>query len=161
MTPREIAPLFFSKLSERYLRQLATWNDTSIERFVSREIPLSDRNYRPENLLAISGAYIEEAGRTSYLRKDALQALRLLAKDFFQEFRTPLVVISGYRSVEYQKRLWDLGRCTPELCAPPGYSEHQLGLAIDIFDASTAEAYMSNARIKKYILWMQKNAHTY
>jgi LAS superfamily LD-carboxypeptidase LdcB len=60
-----------------------------------------------------------------------------MAKAFELEFGEPLVVISGYRSAEYQQRLWNLGRCHDTLCAPPGYSEHQLGLAVDIFDAST------------------------
>lgn len=84
-----------------------------------------------------------------------------MGRDFRTKFGTPLVVVSGYRSASYQQRLWDLGRCTDTLCAPPGYSEHQLGLAIDVFDATTASDYMKNALYKKYITWIQAHAHKY
>lgn len=57
--------------------------------------------------------------------------------------------------------MWDIGHCTPVYCAPAGHSEHQLGLAIDIFDATTREEYMSNPKHVQYIDWLQKHAHLY
>ena len=57
--------------------------------------------------------------------------------------------------------MWDLGKCTDSLCAPPGYSEHQLGLAVDLFDATTATEYYKNARYRKYIAWLTLHAHEY
>jgi LAS superfamily LD-carboxypeptidase LdcB len=57
--------------------------------------------------------------------------------------------------------MWDLGKCNATLCAPPGYSEHQLGLAIDIFDATTEEEYFQNEKYREYISWLQENAHKY
>lgn len=53
------------------------------------------------------------------LREDARDALWSLASAFEKKFGEPLVVVSGYRSAAYQQRLWDLGRCTDSLCAPP------------------------------------------
>jgi LAS superfamily LD-carboxypeptidase LdcB len=137
------------------------YDDASLLRFVSRYRSLNDTSYAPENLVSISGAYIDEAGRKGYLRAEAREALTPLAKAFYDKFGGPLIVISGYRSATYQQRLWDLGRCTDSLCAPSGYSEHQLGLAIDVFDASTASDFEQNARYKKYISWLQDNAHLY
>jgi D-alanyl-D-alanine carboxypeptidase len=128
---------------------------------VTKTIPLADTNYEPSDLIALSGSSVEQAGRNSYLRQDAYSALDAMGRDFRKTFGKPLVVISGYRSAAYQQRLWDLGRCTDTLCAPPGYSEHQLGLAIDVFDATTASDYMRNALYKKYITWIQKNGHIY
>ena len=136
--------------------------DTDIDVFTSRYIWLSDKSYIPPDLLGIEDlTYIEEAGRKSKLRKEAHDALWLIAKAFYKEFGEPLVVISGYRSAEYQQRMWDLGKCNATLCAPPGYSEHQLGLAIDIFDATTEEEYYKNAKNRRYIAWFQAHAYEY
>jgi D-alanyl-D-alanine carboxypeptidase len=141
---------------------LPFYDDTSIYRFVSRETPLTDRDYEPDDLVSISGAYISTAGRGNIkLRKEARDALWKLAKDFHEHFWIPLTVISTYRSAEYQKRLWDLGRCTDTLCAPPGSSEHQLGLAIDVFDATNEDDYMENRNYKNYVEWFQKYAYRY
>jgi LAS superfamily LD-carboxypeptidase LdcB len=135
--------------------------DTSLLRFVSRTTPLTDKGYIPKPLVTISGSHINQAGRNSQLRQDARDALWELAQAFEKEFGEPLVVISGYRSAAYQQRLWDLGRCTDSLCAPPGYSEHQLGLAVDLFDATTEDDFLANGRYKKYVAWLQANAHLY
>ena len=137
------------------------YDDASLFRFVSKDRPLDSRMYRPEDLTSISWAHINEAGRIGYLRTDAKTSLLELAEAFEQEFGESLVVISGYRSAAYQQRLWSLGKCHDTLCAPPGYSEHQLGLAVDLFDASTEWDFFSNKRYKKYVAWMQKNAHFY
>jgi zinc D-Ala-D-Ala carboxypeptidase len=137
------------------------YDDASLYRFVSRTTPLSSTYYIPENLVAVSGSHIDEAGRKSFIRKDAKDALLELAWAFEAEFGTPLVVVSAYRSAAYQKRLWDLGRCTDSLCAPPGHSEHQLGLAVDLFDASTLRDFEENKKYRSYIRWLQKNAHLY
>lgn len=137
------------------------YSDSSILRFVSRSVPLSEKMYRPSDLISISGSLINQAGRNSILRKEARDMLWDMANEFQKKFGVPLTVISGYRSATYQQRLWDLGRCTDSLCAPPWYSEHQLGLAVDLFDASSEIEFQSNPIYRKYILWLQNNAHLY
>jgi hypothetical protein len=92
-----LPPLFTSK------------EDTDLAIFTSRYIWLSDKNYIPLDLVSIEDlSHIEEAGRKSKLRREAHDALWFLGKAFEDEFGIPLVVISGYRSAEYQKRMWDL-----------------------------------------------------
>lgn len=135
--------------------------DENIDRFVSKEFPLSQISYAPKDLELLTGASIDTAGRVIYLRKEAVDALKRLSQDFEKEFKRPLVVVSGYRSANYQQRLWDLGRCTDTLCAPPWYSEHQLGLAIDIFEATTEKDYLANRAFARYLVWLQENAHKY
>ena len=155
------APFLFSQIQKSRNRNLPVWQDADITRFVTKRISLYDREYIPTDLVSISGSSIDEAWRSSMLRREARDALWDMNREFEWEFGTPLVVVSGYRSAKYQQRLWDLGRCTDTLCAPPGYSEHQLGLAIDIFDASTARAYMSNPRYRQYVTWLSMYAHEY
>ncbi len=137
------------------------YDDSSILRFVSRTTPLSDRNYAPSDLVSISGSLINEAGRNSQLRREARDALWNMASGFVYDVGIPLTVISGYRSATYQQRLWDLGRCSDSLCAPPGYSEHQLGLAVDLFDASSEKEFTSNPTYRKYVKWLENNAYQY
>ncbi len=141
---------------------MATGSDISITKFVSKNISLADRNYAPPDLAEIGGIdSIGEAGRKWYLRQEARDALWNMARDFTHEFWEPLIIISGYRSATYQQRMWDLGKCSDTLCAPPWYSEHQLGLAIDIFDATTASEYYKNSRYRKFIVWLKINAYKY
>ncbi len=137
------------------------YDDTSIFRFVSRTTPLSEATYGPTDLMSISGSFINQAGRNSVLRKEARDALWEMAEGFRSQFDNPLTVVSGYRSAAYQQRLWDLGRCTDSLCAPPGYSEHQLGLAVDLFDASSEKEFVSNPVYRRYLNWLQSHAHQY
>ena len=126
--------------------------DASIYRFVSRDRPLSERNYEPDDLESISGAHINTAGRSSLkLRKVARDALWDMAANFEMKFAIPITVISTYRSAKYQQRMWDLGKCSDSLCAPPGSSEHQLGLAMDLFDATTEKQYLENFNYRRYI----------
>lgn len=154
-------PMSYFQSLKKPMRTILFYEDDSLFRFVSRYRSLNDKSYAPYDLESISGAYINEAGRKSYLRVEARDALVPLAKAFEEEFGEPLTVISGYRSASYQQRLWDLGRCTSSLCAPPGYSEHQLGLAVDLFDASTEKEFDNNKRYRKYISWLKQNAHLY
>ncbi len=135
------------------------YDDSNLLRFVSRYTPLNIREYIPPDLESISGANINEAGRTVYLRAEARDWLIPLAEAFTREFGEPLTVISGYRSAAYQQRMWDLGKCNSTLCAPPGYSEHQLGLAVDLFDATIEKEFDTNKRYVRYIQWLKENAY--
>lgn len=138
------------------------YTDTSIFRFVSRDTPLNDKKYEADDLVSISGSHINMAGRSGLkLRKEARDSLWVIAADFEKKYGVPLTVISTYRSAAYQQRMWDLGKCTSSLCAPPGYSEHQLGLAMDVFDATTERDYEENQNYKRYITWFKNSAHRY
>lgn len=158
-------PVYSRNISQMNLRAPIRlpvfYDDASILRFVSRSTPLSKKTYAPSDLMSISGVLINQAWRSSQLRKEARDTLWNMAEWFYKEFGVPLTVISGYRSAAYQQRLWDLGRCTDSLCAPPGYSEHQLGLAVDLFDASTEKEFETNPTLRKYITWVKTNAYKY
>lgn len=63
------------------------------------------------------------------------------------------LISSGYRDTEEQKRLYE--EKGAEYALPPGHSEHNLGLSLDIGSTQTA---MNNAPEGK---WLQKNAWKY
>lgn len=137
-------------------------DDESLLRFVDNNISLSKVDYKPNDLVSMEWKYLNQAGRNSYIRKEARESLEELSKKFFEKFNEPLIAISGYRSAQYQQRLWDLWRCNDgAFCAKPGYSEHQLWLAIDFFDATSEKEYITNPRYKNFVIWMNENAYKY
>jgi zinc D-Ala-D-Ala carboxypeptidase len=93
---------------------------------------------------------------------DDLAALRQAAEDN----GTPLVLVSAYRSYDYQARLFEEevaanGREQAELStALPGHSEHQLGTTIDLLDTESAslEAAFASTPAGR---WLTDNAHRY
>lgn len=144
------------------VRLPAITDDTSILRYVSSDTSLSNRWYRPSSLTPLSHTAIAQAGRNSLIRSDIVPDLEALAHAFSAHFGESLIAISGFRSAQYQQRLWDIGQCSMwDFCAKPGFSEHQLGLALDFFDATSETAYMNNERYRQYVMWFEENAHLY
>lgn len=162
MVQWRFVPLSFLTLKKPIRPPEIFANDSSIFRFVSVNEPLSSKNYAPETLVTLSGANISQAGRVSMISAVAKPALEAVAKEFSEYFQEPLVGISAFRDVEYQQKLWDLWRCdSGAFCAKPGESEHQLGLTVDFFDATSETQYVNNPRYRAFVDWMQKNAHRF
>jgi zinc D-Ala-D-Ala carboxypeptidase len=78
-----------------------------------------------------------------------------------------LIAISGFRTKEDQRQLfYDISRQrnqTPaqraQVSAPPGYSEHHTGYAVDIGDGANPSANLSPSFEKTpAFLWLEKNA---
>lgn len=135
-------------------------SDDSITKFVSRNITLNDVKYTPDDLVSISNTWLVLSKWSNMkLRAIAHTKLNDMAKEFYNIFWDKLVIVSAYRSYEYQRNLkkW----CSDTLCALPGRSEHQLGLAIDIFAATTAGQFLSKAKFKQYYDRLALNAHRY
>lgn len=101
------------------------------------------------------------------LRKEAAEAAEALFLAAGQEENLILVAVSGYRSYEkqrtlYSRKLNSTGSVerTNLLVAPPGASEHQLGLAMDVGRQSTTQLNRSfgNSLEGK---WLAENAHRF
>lgn len=93
-----------------------------------------DENYEPSDLTIIDSKY---ASGTQKLRKEAQIKFEVMASDMAKE-NLKIYAGSTYRSYTYQKGLYDRyvkkdGFAAAETySARSGYSEHQLGLAVDI-----------------------------
>lgn len=85
-----------------------------------------------------------------------------------EEAGMPLAVISAYRSAEEQRALYQgtIAQQGPiyaaEYVALPGQSEHQLGLAIDLADATPACIYHATCALNPAAAtWLETHAPTY
>jgi D-alanyl-D-alanine carboxypeptidase len=81
-----------------------------------------------------------------------------------------LVAISGFRTLEDQEYLFfgikaqrgQNASTRAEVSAPPGYSEHHTGYAIDIGDRDQADTHLTvNFEETKAFQWLVKNAAFY
>jgi len=80
-----------------------------------------------------------------------------------------LTVISGFRSYEAQRILWDnavrnWGQAEAERwLARPGHSEHQTGLALDIVQHGFTGSMLTSAQFQNtpQFAWLQQHAHNY
>lgn len=97
-----------------------------------------------------------------YLNKIALKYFNELAKS------APFHVIidSGYRTYEYQKELAahilkTKGEEAKKIIAPPGASEHQTGLAIDVAFVINDEYHDDIENYPKETKWIKDNCYKY
>ena len=98
-------------------------------------------DFAPDDLVSVSRAGFPSEDRVRDIVIDDLAALRAAA----EANGTPLVVVSGYRSYDYQRDLFDnrvdqVGEAeAARRTARPGHSEHQLGTAIDVLDPGSGD----------------------
>ncbi len=148
-------------LKNRKVKSSDMESDESITKFVNNRVHFETLSYIPENLENISSSYIYDAKWwTTLMRSDANLAMQQMAEAFFNEFWKKMTVVSGYRSYAYQagiKARW----CPDNLCAKAGYSEHQSGLGVDFWSASTQAIWQADTNLSSYYDWLSENAHLY
>lgn len=119
-----------------------------------------DENYVPENLEEISKQY---ALSNMKLVKEAKEAFEEMAKAVKKEGLN-IVAMSTYRDYTYQTNLYDKyvkqdgKEAADTYSGRPGYSEHQTGLAVDVFN--NKESYINFHTTEEFI-WMQEHAKEY
>ncbi len=131
-----------------------------------------DHTFVPDELIQdpISKVWLCESALRAYLKLNAQ-----ITKDGLM----PLVLVSGYRDYDYQKKLYDRKTSwfisrglndsnaraqAAKVVAPPGSSEHQLGLAIDVasYDMKDLSDPLTEAfGCTPEAFWLSCNAHKY
>jgi D-alanyl-D-alanine carboxypeptidase len=115
--------------------------------------------YVPPDLVAVAGGYSPE--RSYFLRREtatAYETLRAAAR----RGGVALWIVSGFRSFERQKQLHQnqvlLDGPGQTTVAQPGFSEHQLGMAIDFCGADPKA--VTNARFAETVAgrWLREHA---
>ena len=117
-------------------------------------------DYVPENLKSLSSTY---ALSNMKMVEEAANAFESLSKDASKE-NYKIIAMSTYRSYEYQIDLYnkyvksDGKDAADTYSGRPGNSEHQTGLAVDVYNQT--ETYTNFEKTKEYN-WMQENAYKY
>ncbi|WP_320667603.1 M15 family metallopeptidase [Prochlorococcus sp. MIT 1307] len=103
------------------------------------------------------------------IHKDTYKALKLMRSAASAD-GIDLVLLSGYRSHDLQRQIF-YGRKSArnqiaieraKVSAPPGYSEHSTGYAIDLGDAKRRETDLEvEFETTDAFIWLQKNAAKY
>lgn len=117
-------------------------------------------DYVPENLKSLSSTY---ALSNMKMVEEAANAFESLSKDASKE-NYKIIAMSTYRSYEYQVDLYnkyvksDGKDAADTYSGRPGNSEHQTGLAVDVYNQT--ETYTNFEKTEEYD-WMQENAYKY
>lgn len=98
-----------------------------------------------------------------YVNKEMVNDLENMIKDIKKE-NLEITVVSGYRTKEYQEKLYNNyskkeGKKNADTySARPRHSEHELGLSIDV---SSKGGVMEQFAYTSEFLWMRKNSYKY
>lgn len=120
-----------------------------------------DESYNPDDLVDISNVYAYEGNK---LRKDAYDAFKKMHVDAKND-NINLIINSTYRSYEKQNEIYEdycnwYGQTKADAqAARPGHSEHQTGLAIDVF--STDNQLSGTFKDSTGYAWLKENAYKY
>lgn len=117
-------------------------------------------NYIPENLEEIDKKYSIGGMKLVNYAKEAFEKM---ASDAKKE-NLSIIAMSSYRSYTYQVNLYnrykeqDGEETADTYSARAGFSEHQTGLTVDVYNGKKDYTEFENT---KEFTWMQENAHNY
>ena len=149
-----------------FLHPALDTDPTSITVLVNHEYSLPE-DYVPDDMVSANVKFIcSEKEDKRLMRKEAAEALEAMF-EAAKEDNMILCAISGYRSYERQNRLYlNNIRVNGETyanrySAPPGQSEHQTGLAMDISSASNGYSLDYELADKPEGKWLLENCSEY
>lgn len=123
-----------------------------------------NENYRPLKLTPIDPRYVMPGRKDQYFHPEVIHFLEDML-DAAKRDGHDLRIISAFRSFEEQIELKGqftqmYGSGANAFSADQGFSEHQLGTAIDVVDLATGATNQSFAETEAYT-WLKANAHRY
>ena len=158
----DIVTLVNANLDKEYYSNdliLTKEESNKIDAIVNKYYQLEE-DFEPNNLTAIDSKYARN--NSKLLQKEATEAFNQMCSDAKLE-NISLYSGSAYRSYEYQSTLYnnyikkDGLTAAETYSARPGYSEHQLGLAVDIMNGNWS--YVSKEDIE--YSWLLANSYKY
>jgi LAS superfamily LD-carboxypeptidase LdcB len=123
-----------------------------------------NENYVPAALATITPAYTLDTSRTYLFLTQAKTSLENMLADA-ENAGAPILVLSAYRSFGQQVALktsykTTYGKGANSFSADQGYSEHQLGTAVDLTTKEIANTSIAFAKTPAYD-WLTNNAYRY
>ena len=158
----DIVTLVNANLDKEYYSNnliLTKEESNKIDAIVNKYYQLEE-DFEPNNLTAIDSKYARNDSQL--LQKEATEAFNQMCSDAKLE-NISLYSGSAYRSYEYQNTIYndyikkDGLTAAETYSARPGYSEHQLGLAVDIMNGNWS--YVSKDNIE--YSWLITNSYKY
>ena len=142
------------------------YHNDSIAILVNKSHPLTEDDI-PLDLVPVDVPF-DYTGKDmrNYLRAPAAEALKRLF-DAAEAAGLDLIGVSGYRSYERQKEIYENNLITTgkihtmRYSAPPGASEHQTGLAMDISTPSIGSELIQAFEDTPEGKWLKDNAHPF
>ena len=133
-----------------------------------------ERDFRPEYMIDIS-QYVRSQRSPLLLEEGAGNAFIAMVASMREDGITNMAAMSGFRDWEHQERLHNnqISRLAARMpleeariraatiVAPPGASEHQSGLAIDVSSACIGFALSERFENTDSFRWLSVNAHYY
>lgn len=119
-----------------------------------------DNQYIPNDLENISTQYARGGMKLVHSAKESFENMAKAALDDGIQ----IIAMSSYRGYDYQVNLYnryvasDGVEAADTYSARPGFSEHQTGLCVDIYDGVID---YTNFEQSKSFHWMKENAHKY
>lgn len=147
-------------IDKYFINKIDFLSDSKITKFVDNKTHFNKLDYEPKNLEPIKWDYLFDSKWDSKIRKDANLELINMSKGFFNKFSEKIVIVSAYRSYDYQLKIKEWW-CLDTFCAKPWYSEHQTWLAVDLWEASDKESWKKSKKFQEYYIWLDKNAYKY
>ncbi len=137
--------------------------DRELLRKYSRTSFLNE-NYRPARLTQVPDEWVLEGRQDQYFLPEAWPFLEDMLEDAARD-GIELRILSAFRSFDEQRDLHgrfqqQFGSGANQFSADQGFSEHQLGTAIDIVDPETGATSQTFANTVAYE-WLQDNAYRY
>ena len=123
-----------------------------------------NENFIPSDLREIDDDYVQDDREPEYFHGDALRFLENMM-DEAEDDGIDITIISAYRSFDEQNVLKGqftqiYGEGANAFSADQGFSEHQLGTAVDFGTSDIRSAQAVFANTEAYT-WLLRNAHKY
>jgi len=141
-----------------------------IEMLVNKD-NLLDKNYVPKDLIYTDNNennfhnFVDPNQKPAICREVYEHFLEL--REAMQKVGLDVIVDSGYRSYDYQQAVWDRNveekglDLTKKFVAPPGASEHQTGLAVDVAIMRNGQYIEESTEEDEEIKWLMENAYKF
>lgn len=123
-----------------------------------------NEHYLPSDLATVTPIYVYEKERAQKIHAKALPYLEEMIKDA-EKVGASIQVISAYRSFNEQSKVKDgytftYGSGANQFSADQGYSEHQLGTALDFTTSELGSVFTKFASTESF-KWLLENAYKY
>ncbi len=131
---------------------------------VNKYYKLSE-DYSPENLVNISSKYSWGTEGTHKIKEEVYNSFINLWNDAYENANIYLMINSSYRAYQKQLEIYNKlddfqgEKYADSIAARPGHSEHQTGLALDIFSKKdTNQKEFENSITYE---WLKENSYKY